>query len=75
MTKSFPPVVFELSDDERNLLLEALGDHAMRYHGHPGHVAERCELLAERLEFVPQDDAPITERKPTTISSIPPLFV
>lgn len=69
----FAPIVFEMSDDERSLLLEALSDHAMRYKGHPERIAERCDDLAERLAAASaKDDEPPTERKPTTISTVPP---
>lgn len=46
----FGAVAFELSDDDRNLLVEALGGHAWRYRGHAGRIAERCTRIANQLE-------------------------
>lgn len=60
---------FELSDDDRALLVEALGEYAWRY---PGEAkAERCKAIATQLRSA-DDIEPITERRPPPFSTIPP---
>jgi len=72
MTTKAP--AFELSDDDRALLVDALGDYAWRYRG--DEKAERCEQLAAQFRAANEEPAPITERKPTTFSTVPPpLFI
>lgn len=47
MSNKFGTVIFELAEDDRNLLIEALGSHAMRY---DEARADRCAELAATLE-------------------------
>jgi len=71
MTKA---LAFELSDDDRALLADALGDYAWRYRGEE--KAERCEQLAAQFQTASDESAPVTERKPTTFSTVPPpMFI
>jgi hypothetical protein len=72
MTKAF---AFELSDDDRVLLVEALGDYAWRYQARDSAKAERCEQLATQLRSASDEPAPTTERMPRRQSTIPPADV
>lgn len=63
---------FELSDDDRALLAEALGDYAWRYQARDSAKTERCEQLAAKLRSANDEPPPVTERRPTTFSTIPP---
>lgn len=47
MNKTKGPIVFELADADRTLLIEALGGYAMRY---DNAKAERCAELAATFE-------------------------
>lgn len=71
---SKPQLTFELSDDDRRILREALGAYAWNYREKDPEVAACAESLAMQFEPL-ADDEPPTERKPTTISSVPPLFI
>lgn len=55
---------FELSDNDRALLVEALGEYAWQYRGEA--KAERCEALATQLRSANDEPAPTTERMPQT---------
>lgn len=74
MTTKAP--AFELSDEDCNLLAEALGEYAWQYQTRDSAMAERCEALATQLRSATDEPAPTTERKPTTFSTVPPpLFI
>jgi len=69
-------LAFELSDDDRALLADALGDYAWRYQARDSAKAQRCEQLATQLREATDESAPVTERKPTTFSTVPPpMFI
>ena len=67
MTTKAP--AFELSDDDRALPVEALGEYAWQYRGEA--KAERCEAIATQLRAANDEPAPKTERMPrqSTIAS------
>lgn len=69
MTTKAP--AFELSDDDRALLTEALGEYAWQYQTRDSEKAERCEQLAAKLRSANDEPAPKTERMPrqSTIAS------
>lgn len=70
-------ITFELSEEDRRLLMDALGSHAWRYCEQDPATAARCAALAVDLsEPMPEEEVePDTLRKPTTFSTIPPMFV
>lgn len=68
MTTKAP--AFELSDNDRALLDEALGDYAWRYQARDSAKAQQCEQLAARLRSANDEPAPKTERMPQTRSPI-----
>lgn len=77
MTTKTP--AFELSDDDRALLADALGEYAWRYQTRDSAMAERCEQLAAKLRSANDEPAPTTERMPRRQPTIPqadvPWFV
>ncbi len=68
-------LAFELSDDDRALLAEALGDYAWRYQTRDSAMAERCERLAVKLRSANDEPAPTTERMLRRQSTISPADV
>ena len=73
MTTKAP--AFELSDDDRALLADALGEYAWQYQTRDSAKAERCEQLAAKLRSANDEPAPTTERMPRRQSTIPPADV